>query len=67
MGENSLLDPGFTPYYDREFFDLIIHYKNNSTLNIATMTNKQWYSVLLEDRVLMRSENEELAVTLIPN
>ena len=66
MGENSLPDPGFTPYYDRQFFELISYYKNTSSLNIATMTTKQWYSVLMEDRVLMRSENEELANVLIP-
>ena len=66
MGENSLPDPGFTPYYDKEFFDLISYYKNTSTLNIATLTSKQWYSVLLEERVFMRSENEELTAALIP-
>ena len=66
MGENSLPDPGFTPYYDREFFDLISYYKNTSSLNIATMTTKQWYSVLLEDRVLMNPATEVSAASLIP-
>ena len=66
LGESNLPDPGFTPYYDRDFFDLIIHYKNNSPLNIATMTTKQWYSVLLEDKVIMNPATEVSAATLIP-
>ena len=53
MGEDSLPDPGLTPYYEKDFFDLILHYKTSSPLNIATMTIKQWYTVLLEDKVLM--------------
>ena len=66
LGESNLPDPGFTPYYDRDFFDLIIHYKNNSPMNIATMTTKQWYSVLLEDKVIMNPATETSAATLIP-
>ena len=66
LGESNLPDPGFTPYYDRDFFDLIIHYKNNSPLKIATMTTKQWYSVLLEDKVIMNPATEVSAATLIP-
>ena len=31
------------------------HYKTTSTMNIATITIKQWYTVLLEDKVLMSS------------
>ena len=66
MGESNLPNPGFTPYYDRDFFELIAHYKNNSPLNIATMTTKQWYSVLLEDKVLMNPATEVSAASLIP-
>ena len=57
MEEHTLPNPGFTPYYDRDFFSVIAHYKHSSTLNIATMTIKQWYSVLLEDKVLMKPVN----------
>ena len=53
MGEHSLPDPGYTPYYNREFFNVICQYKNSTSMNIATMSIKQWYSTLLEDKVLM--------------
>ena len=66
MGETSLPDPGFTPYYDRDFFDLIVHYKNNSTLNITTMSTKEWYTMLLEDKVTMNPADENSAASLIP-
>ena len=66
MGEHSLPDPGLTPYYDKDFFDLILHYKTSSTLNISTMTIKQWYTVLLEDKVLMSPATQESAAALLP-
>ena len=62
LGEVSLPDPGFTPYYDKTFFDTIQHYHNNCPLNIAHMSTKQWYTALLEDRVLM----SQALPTLIP-
>ena len=58
LGETNLPDPGFTPYYDKDFFDLISHYKQNSTLNIATMSTNEWYTVLVEDRVTMSPATE---------
>ena len=66
MGEHSLPDPGLTPYYDKDFFNLILHYKTNSTLNIATMTIKQWYTVLLEDKVLMSPATQDSPAALFP-
>ena len=38
MGELDLPNPGFTPYYDQEFFRLITHYKTHGTMDISTMT-----------------------------
>ena len=66
MGETSLPDPGFTPYYDKEFFALISSYRNNSGMNIATMSTKQWYTVLVEDKITMRAANDNSAAQLIP-
>ena len=57
MEEHTLPNPGFTPYYDRDFFRLITNYKHSSTLNIATMTIKQRYSGRLEDKVFMKPVN----------
>ena len=66
LGEVSLPDPGFTPYYDKTFFDTIQHYHNNCPLNIAHMSTKQWYTALLEDQVLMSQEDDQALPTLIP-
>ena len=66
LGEVDLPDPGVTPYYDKEFFSLIHHYHINSPLNVAVMTTKQWYQVLLEDQVLMTPSTDNSPPTLIP-
>jgi hypothetical protein len=66
MCEHSLPDPGFTPYYDNEFFQLIHHYKTSSTLNIATMSIKEWYTLLLEDKVLMSPATDVSPAALLP-
>ena len=42
LDEVSLPNPGFPPFYDKEFFQVIRHYHSNSPLNIAGMTTKEW-------------------------
>ena len=66
MGEHSLPDPGYTPYYDRNFFNVIMNYRTSSTMNIATMTMKEWYSILLEDKVLKSPASMETPSKLLP-
>ena len=66
LGETSLPDPGVTPYYDQLFFETIRHYHEHSPLNISLMTIKQWYSVLMEDKVLMSPPNEDTPRSLLP-
>ena len=66
MGELDLPNPGFTPYYDQEFFRLIAHYKTHGTLDVTTMTIKLWYTVLLEDKLLMRPATEDSPAVLLP-
>ena len=66
LGEDSLPNPGHPPYYDQAFFETIKHYKENCPLNIAVMSTKQWYQVLLEDEVLMAPTNETSPQTLLP-
>ena len=58
-------NPGLTPYYDKDFFSIIQHYKATSPMNISTMSVKQWYHTLLEDKVLMNQPDNSPA-TLIP-
>ena len=66
MGEHSLPDPGYTPYYNRDFFNVICQYKNSSRMKIATMSIKQWYSTLLEDKVLMSPPTMDTPAKLLP-
>jgi hypothetical protein len=66
LGETSLPNPGVPPFYDENFFATIRHYHETSPLNIAVMTIKQWYSVLMEDRVLMSQATEDNPQLLLP-
>ena len=66
LGETSLPNPGFLPYYDKEFFSLLQHYKENCPLNITVLSTRQWYRLLLEDKVLMTPAQENSPATLLP-
>ena len=50
-------DPGFPPFYSAEFFSKIRHIHEESPLNVAVMTEKQWYQLLLEDNCTMEEVN----------
>ena len=49
LNDDSIPDPGFPSFYPREFFAKIIEVHMESPLNVATMTQKHWYTLLLED------------------
>ena len=66
LDDISVPDPGLTPYYDNTFFNIIKHYKNNSSMNTAVLSTRQWYRLLLEDRVLMSQEDGNSVPTLLP-
>ena len=66
LGDSTAPNPGLTPYYDQNFFNTIKHYRDTSPLNIEILSTKQWYRLLLEDRVLMHQENEDSPPTLRP-
>ena len=53
-----MIQPGFTPYYNKEFFNTIQKVHNKSPLNPVQMTVGQWYQYLLEDRVTMVKDKE---------
>ena len=55
-----------SPYYNKEFFSILRHYHNNSPLNIATMKVKDWYKVLVEDRITMIPATPYTAARLSP-
>ena len=51
------MDPGYPPFYNEDFFSKIRRVHLNSPLNVATMSEKQWYRLLLEDYSIME-END---------
>ena len=48
LGDMSVPDPGFLPYYPPSFFATIKHTHETSPLRVATMTIKQWTISLTE-------------------
>ena len=66
LGDKSLPDPGFTPYYDRNFFDVIDSVKKRTSLNLVHMGVRQWYLYLLEINVTKSIFDEEKGPELIP-
>ena len=57
LGDSSVPDPGYPPFYNEDFFSKIRRVHLNSPLNVATMSEKQWYRLLLEDYSIME-END---------
>ena len=57
-GQTDLPDPGFTPYYDKKFFNIIREVKEDTPLNPAHMTVKEWYRLLLEKNKTMRQVDQ---------
>ena len=53
LDEITLPNPGYPPFYNADFFATIRSVHRDSPLNVATMSEKQWYTVLLEDRCTM--------------
>ena len=53
LGETDLPDPGYPPYYSKEFFLTIKSVHENTPLNVSTLSSKQWYQLLVEDNLTM--------------
>ena len=53
LEDRSISNPGFPPFYNEEFFITIRQVHQDSPLNVANMTEGQWYRLLLEDKVTM--------------
>ena len=54
LGDRSIINPGTTPYYNTEFFNMILSVRNEGLLNVTTMSSQSWYRVLLENKVTHR-------------
>ena len=53
LGDDSLHNPGFPPFYSAALFAKIRQVHDESPLNVAKMTERQWYQLLLEDTCTM--------------
>ena len=49
LGETSLPNPGIPPFYSRYFFSTIQKFASTESKNIFLMSEKEWYSFLLEE------------------
>ena len=62
LDDNSIPNPGFPPFYNENFFALIrkVHYE--TPLNVLKMSERQWYTHLLEDQVIkeIKEDGEEV-------
>ena len=58
LGETLDNPPPLPPYYPVSFFNTIRHVKENTPLNITTISTAQWYRVLIED-ITMMEDNEQ--------
>ena len=59
LRETSIPDPGFPPFYPKDFFEKIREVHLEKPLNVTTMTQKQWYTLLLEDCCTMELREGE--------
>ena len=53
LDDTSILDPGLPPFYSISFFQTIKKIHEESPLNVAVMTEGQWYRILVEQNVTM--------------
>ena len=58
--------PGMPPYYSTTFFAIIKDVKENTPLNIAWVTVKQWYTLLMERGITHTSDDHDAPPVLIP-
>ena len=66
LEERNFPCPGKPPYYSATFFHLIKSVKENTPLNIATVTVKQWYQLLMERGVTHTSADQNEPPQIIP-
>ena len=64
--QTKIQDPGYTPYYNENFFQTIKYVKEKTPLNPLHMTIKEWNKFILEQKVTMREVDDEGRTELIP-
>ena len=65
LEERNFPDPGCPPFYSSAFFSIIKDVKTNTPLNVAHLTVKQWYRLLMEKGVTHTSEDPSSPPVLI--
>ena len=53
LGDTSIPDPGYPPFYPAVCFETIRHVHADTPLNVATMSTSQWIRVLTEEGLTM--------------
>jgi hypothetical protein len=53
LGDTSLPDPGYLPFYPQSFFNTIKYVHLETPLNILSMSTSQWVQILTEDGLTM--------------
>ena len=66
LGDTSLPNPGFLPYYPEAFFQTIKRVHEKTPLNVKTMTISQWNRVLTEDCLTMEQVPNQDTQQYIP-
>ena len=66
LGYRECSNPGRPPYYSTAFFNIIKDVRENTPLNVASVSVKQWYQLLLERGVTHNSDNPDQPPQLIP-
>ena len=54
LGDTTVPNPGFLPYYTPAFFDTIKKYQDDETYDVTTMSIRQWVQCLTEDGLTMQ-------------
>ena len=55
LGDSSLPNPGFLPYYPPAFFATIRKVHQDTSLNVCTMSIKEWTKYLTEENLTMET------------
>ena len=53
LNDDSIPVPHLPPYYPATFFNVIRQAKQNTPLNVATMSTTEWYRLLVEQEITM--------------
>ena len=65
LEDRNIPNPGCPPYYSSHFFSIIKEVADNSPLNVAHLSVKQWYRLLLEQGITHSSEDPTVPPAII--